>query len=81
MEQDLLRGGGVVGEGALSTELSLEPTHIASMGLHVYLYMRMCVCVCVCVYVCVCVCVCMYVVCACICRKLLRMGGTLISYH
>ena len=75
MEQDLLRGGGVVGEGALSTELSLEPTHIASMGLHVYLYMRMCVCVCVCV------CVCMCVVCACICRKLLRMGGTLISYH
>ena len=52
MKQDFFRGGGIVGKGAVGAEFTLETTHIAGMGLHVYL------CVCVCMYECISVCTC-----------------------
>ena len=43
VEEDFLRGGGVVGEGAVGAEVSLQASHVACMGLHVDLSVRVCV--------------------------------------
>ena len=37
MKQDLLRGGGIVGQRRVGAELSLQTSHVSSMCLHVHL--------------------------------------------